>query len=158
LAAQLLGHPAAALADCERALRLETGQPGHAVRALRAWTRARLGDLAPALTEADELAQVKVLSGQACYELACLHALAVTAAGKDARLPPVERRERAERQAARAVALLGRAQGAGYFRQAANRERLQKDGDLEPLRSREEFQNLLRQVEEAANRRTTNSL
>jgi serine/threonine-protein kinase len=145
-----LGRPAEALPDCEQALRLETGQPGHAVRVLRALTRARLGDLAPALTEADELAQVKVLSGQACYGLACLHALAATAAGKDGRLPPAERKERAGRQAARAVALLGRAQGAGFFQQPANRERLKKDGDLEPLRSREEFQKLLRQVEEAA--------
>ena len=53
----------------------------------------------------------------------------------------------AEEYAAEAVTMLRRARSAGAFDEAAMREQVRKDPDLEALRDREDFQSLLRELE-----------
>src|SRR5262249_15328930 len=61
-------------------------------------------------------------------------------------------KEAAQREAyaGRALALLRRAQAAGFFGDRANVERLKRDTDLDPLRQREDFQKLVAELEAAA--------
>ena len=63
-------------------------------------------------------------------------------------LSSAEARGTAERAryAARAVALLRQAGAGGYFKDKARIEELQKEGDFDPLRSREGFQALLAEL------------
>jgi hypothetical protein len=55
----------------------------------------------------------------------------------------------ADQHAARAIALLRRAQGAGHFQEAANGSHLKTDPDLNGLRQRNDFQKFLAEVEAA---------
>jgi hypothetical protein len=79
------------------------------------------------------------------YRLARVYALAAKAVMETAR-PADERRRRAERYAARAVALLAEAWAAGFFQSPAGRGMLLRDVDLDPLRPRDDFQRLFRAV------------
>jgi serine/threonine protein kinase/tetratricopeptide (TPR) repeat protein len=142
-----LNRPEEALKDCDRALQLDTGQRGVALRALHAYTRARLGELAGALVEADELTRTPLTHGGALFELASIHALAAAAVVTDTQLAPAERTVQAERHAARAVELLGKASASGFFKKAARVEFLRKDDDWQALRSRADFQALLSELE-----------
>jgi len=60
----------------------------------------------------------------------------------DAGLAPAERKSLTEKYSARAVALLRHAVKAGY----KDVEHLEKDSDLDPLRARSDFQQLLRET------------
>jgi hypothetical protein len=86
---------------------------------------------ADALSEAGTLAAQDDLSAEGCYTLARVYALAAAAKKGDAK--------GRERDAARAVALLRRAQDAGYFKEAARLDHLRREPDLAPLRDRAEF-------------------
>jgi hypothetical protein len=77
------------------------------------------------------------------YNLACVYSLAAAAAQKDVALPPAGRARLAEQYAARAVSLLTRAHAAGYFRDRDKAKNLATDHDLDALRSREDFRELL---------------
>jgi hypothetical protein len=55
-----------------------------------------------------------------------------------------------EAYAGQAMALLRRAQAAGFFKNRANIEHLKRDTDLEPLRSREDFQKFVAELEAPA--------
>jgi serine/threonine-protein kinase len=93
--------------------------------------------------------QAKVTEGETgglLYVLAQSYAASSATCLEDNRLPEGDRRLFAERYAARAVALLEQAKGAGYFRQHHNRDRLRSDPELKPLRGRADFQSFLAAV------------
>jgi eukaryotic-like serine/threonine-protein kinase len=128
---------------------------GFAPEANRNWFRrqhalalARAGDHTAAMARAEELAKEGTVSGEALYTLACVDALAATAAAADGKLAPEERGRLADAGAARGVALLERARAAGYFRAPALLDKLRSDPDLAALRSRPDFEPLLRPTRE----------
>src|SRR5262249_51369866 len=77
------------------------------------------------------------------YNLACVYSLSSGVALKDTGLAPGQRQHKANQYAARAVELLAQSQATGSFRNPGNRQLLEKDTDLDPLRSRHDFKNLL---------------
>jgi hypothetical protein len=101
-------------------------RPG--VRLLRAGARARAGDTATAIAEADELAAAPGAAADTLYGAAAVHAVAAAVARGDV----------AERYAARAVAMLRQAVAAGY----ADVAHLRTDPDLDALRGRGDFKEL----------------
>jgi hypothetical protein len=96
--------------------------------------------------EVEALVGEKV-EGDPLYNLACCLALSVGPARADAALPMDQRATLAERYAGRAVALLQRLQANGYFKGPQRVEMLKTDTDLEVLRLRADFREVLRQVE-----------
>ena len=52
-----------------------------------------------------------------------------------------------EQYAARSVELLRKAESAGFFKDKKNIEHMKKDTDLEPLRQREDYKKLLKELE-----------
>lgn len=92
----------------------------------RAIARARQGDHAGAVSDAEEWAKQPNLSANDMYDLACVFALAAQAAQPS----PL-----ADRYASRAVELIRKAINAG-FRDA---EHMKRDKDLDSLRSRTDF-------------------
>jgi hypothetical protein len=89
---------------------------------------------------ADEMGRAKERSVQEVYDLAALWAVLAAEIHKDTRLSEAERAHRAEEAATRAVALLGQALLNGYWKLA----HLQRDPDLDALRSRPDFTALLK--------------
>jgi hypothetical protein len=80
------------------------------------------------------------------WHAACALALAVRAAGKDSAKTEEERKQRAEDYSVKAVELLDRLQAAGYFKNKANRDRLDKATDLDPLRGQPRFARFMEKV------------
>jgi tetratricopeptide (TPR) repeat protein len=136
-----------ALADMDRAMRLEKGEAASALPYLRAGILARMGKHAQAIADANKAAGKEPRAGITLYNLACVHALASAAARKDDKLDAAEREKTAERYAAKAVELLEKARTVGHFKTARNVADLKDDADLESLQSREDFKRLRREVE-----------
>jgi serine/threonine-protein kinase len=135
-----LGRHRDAVADWDEALRLNT-IPAHNVFLgfLRVAALARAGDHRRAMDEAEEIARGQPPSGSLLYNLACAAALSAAAVARDAGRPLPERDKQAEAWSLQAVDLLRRAAEAGYFDVPANRARLDKDDDLDFLRSRDDY-------------------
>jgi hypothetical protein len=93
------------------------------------------------------VAESKGLTGATLYALAGAYALSSAAAFKDGKVPAADRDKLAGQYAARAVQLLRQAQAAGHFRTRAHLAGLKKDADLDPLRSRADFKELLARLE-----------
>jgi serine/threonine-protein kinase len=130
-----LGRHAEAVPHWERAVALDGGANRTLLRTFKALSLARAGKPAEAVAEAEALAAAGDVKGETLYDLARACATAGAAARDD---PP-----RAGRYGGRAVELLRKAHRAGFFKPAANRERLNRDADLEPLRGRADFRQLL---------------
>jgi tetratricopeptide (TPR) repeat protein len=131
----LLRHPADALEDYDKAIEFVDGPMRVHLRAERAVTLAANKEHARSREEADILAEGKDLSEEVLYNLACVYAQSVAAAGKDAEL--------AERYAARAVDLLRRAAGAGF----RHVDFIKIYPGFAPVRSYQAFQELLKELE-----------
>jgi hypothetical protein len=95
----------------------------------------RLKEHARVTAEADALARSKDASAALYYDAACVFALSAAAVHDDDK--------QAEPYAVRAVELLRQAVAKG-FKDVAH---LKKDSDLDPLRQREDFKKLLRELE-----------
>jgi thiol-disulfide isomerase/thioredoxin len=80
------------------------------------------------------------------YNAGCLMALAATAVGI-AKEPAAERAKLADGYAERAVKFLAKASQAGYPSNRHEREHMDKDPDLDPLRRRPDYQKLLAQLD-----------
>jgi serine/threonine protein kinase/tetratricopeptide (TPR) repeat protein len=155
-----LGRHLEALSDWERAFALDDGtmriallfRRGGTLNAVRrdSLSLARQGEHARAAAAAEALEKQPFLPADAFYDLASVHSLSSAAVRADARLPLAERDRLAEQHAARAIGLLGKAQTANLFADPARLELLKKDSNLEPLRSRADFQNLLQASEAKA--------
>jgi serine/threonine protein kinase len=139
-----LGRHKQAMDDFDRALEAKRGPPFDLpCRLARAVCLARIGDHGHATAEAETLgADARATPGHLC-EVACAYALSVEAVRRDAMLPSAERTNLAERYGARAVALLARANAAGFFEDPTNLELLKNDPDLDALRPRADFEKLL---------------
>jgi serine/threonine-protein kinase len=141
---------------CERLVREHSLVPAYQdrltrLRVLSAQQLAHLGDHAQTAIEIEAAVGQSGGDGHALYNGACGYAFAAQAARQDKRLSASERDELTERYLGRAVGLLRRANAAGTFRDAAAFEYLKKnDHDLDPLRGREDFQSLVRDVEAKA--------
>jgi tetratricopeptide (TPR) repeat protein len=131
LALDKLGRPADAVADWDRAINLALAQHKPSLRAVRARSLVRAGEVERAVSEADELAKLPAAADQ-LYDLACVYALAAS-------------RDEPKREAytGKALQLLRRAVGKGY----ADAEQLKKDDDFKALRDREDFRQLVSEVE-----------
>jgi tetratricopeptide (TPR) repeat protein len=128
-----------AVAAWDRAIELDDGSMRSRFRLPRAYGLSRSGNHRAASAAVDELAQVPNLQGATLFNLACIEAQCCAASGDDAVL-------RAS-YGARAIALLGQARAAGYFKDAAGIDQLKKDGDLEALRGRDDYRQLLQELE-----------
>jgi hypothetical protein len=115
-------------------------------RCLRAGDLARVGQYQLAIAEVDELAKSPGLSAENLAHLATAAAQGAAAAGKDAKLPAADRARRGQEYGGRAVQLLSRARDAGYFKATVQIELLKTDADLDPLRGRDDFKELLAQL------------
>jgi serine/threonine-protein kinase len=129
-----LGRYTKAIGDWDRALSLDDGSAGDAIRAGRAKALVQAGEVPRASADAEELLKAESLNSDALYDIACVFSLA-SAKSTDS--------VQAERYAGRAVSVLREAVAKGY----ANIEHMKQDTDLNPLRQREDFQKLLRELE-----------
>jgi eukaryotic-like serine/threonine-protein kinase len=141
-----LGRHADAITDWDRALALNTGAADaprirflHVQFLARAsrhtLSLVRAGQHVKAVALANALAEAKDVPADTLYILAAVSALATDSAKDDTTLR--------EQYAARAVALLRQAVAKGYKDIA----HLKKDEDLKALRSREDYQKLLQELE-----------
>jgi serine/threonine protein kinase len=139
-----------AFSDWQRALDLDDGKRHIHIRAGRAATIAQSGDHARAIAEVEELAGGKDVKPGLLSRLgfACAHAS--VAVQKDDKLPAGERADLAERYAARAVAFLNQAHAGGHLKNVMFLREFQTDTDLDPLRKRADFLELLAEVEREA--------
>jgi hypothetical protein len=103
------------------------------------------GEAVQAAAEAEAVAGADAKPGE-LYDAACVFSQASEATARAKGMPEGERSRLAEQYAGRAVALLRQARQAGFFKDAAAVDLLEKDSDLEPLRSREEYRKLLAEL------------
>jgi tetratricopeptide (TPR) repeat protein len=131
--------------DWGRALELAAGPARPFLRLQKALALAHAGDHAQADAEADAeadaLAEAKDVNAGTLYDLACVYSLSSAAVKSDAKL--------ADRYAARAVELLRQAVAKGW----KDIDHLKEDTDLDPLRSRDDYRKLLKELEEKAKAR-----
>ena len=84
--------------------------------------------------------------GDTLPALACLYAVASSAAGKDEKLTPEERGKRAEEYAVKAINLLRDGQKAGYFKDPFRVTAVDRDRDFDGLREREDYKKLIEAI------------
>jgi serine/threonine-protein kinase len=104
----------------------------------------RQGDHASAVALAGQVLQDVGGTATDAYDAACWLARCVPLGQKDVRLPEADRQEVAKEYADRAMAALRQAVSRGYKDVA----HMKKDGDLDPLRPREDFRELLAELEQ----------
>lgn len=112
-----------------------------------AHTHALAGDYAEATREAEALLVEDSTGDARHFSAARVYALAAAAAANDEAQTADDRQELASRYAARAVALLRSARQLGLLDDATRRQLLMEDSDFESIRSREEFQTLIQELE-----------
>jgi serine/threonine-protein kinase len=140
-----------ALPEWDQALEFAEGGTRDVWRMQRAITLNRAGDHARATAEAEALAEKSSLPTLNLYTLACIEARAVGVVLKDEQLATEERQKLAEQYAVQAVKLLRRLQAAGHLEDPSRLAQLQKDAALAPLRSRDDFKSLMKELEEKEN-------
>ena len=126
----------AALADWGRAIGLDSGRMTATLRLNRAGTLARQGEHARATAEADAVANGAQLSPPNLYNVAVVYSLSAAAVPDDSALK--------ERYAACAVRFLRQA----FTKGVVNVDLVKTQPFLEAVRRRDDFQQLLRELEE----------
>jgi hypothetical protein len=101
------------------------------------------GDHARATAEADVVARLQGLGDTNLYNIACVFSGSSAAAAKDSKLTPADRTRLKAQYADRAMESLHQAVAKGFQKTAV----LKSDPDLAPLRSREDFQKLVQELE-----------
>lgn len=130
-----LNRHADTLPHLDRTIELDDGEFRDLCRLQRARTLVRLKDHARATAEASALAGAKDVTADTLFAAACIFASSA------ATVPRGE--PQSEQYAARAVALLRQALAAGY----KDVQELKTDSDLDPLRARPDFKNLLADIQ-----------
>src|SRR5262249_52107250 len=115
-------------------------------RSALASTLVRLGEHAAAAAAVEELARCGDKPADDSYKASCFLSLCVALAEKDANLPPPQLKALADTYAARAVQLWREAVAHGNKDVA----QMKKDTNLDPLRARPDFQQLLAELEQKA--------
>jgi tetratricopeptide (TPR) repeat protein len=133
--------------DLRRARELDDKSQGEIVALVSALVLACGGGHAKATDEAEKLVSRDAVTGSTFYDAACVYASAATAARRDDKLTPSRREDQAAHYAHRAVELLQKARGAGFFTDPFSVALLKTDTDLNPLRARDDFQKLLAELE-----------
>jgi tetratricopeptide (TPR) repeat protein len=123
---------AEALKDWGRAVELSPPQEQPGIRASRATTRVNAGQVAEAVAEVAALTKMGTWSAGKWYDFACVCA---RASGQNA--------AKKQAYAERAIELLHQAVQAGWTDAA----HMKRDTDLDPLRGRDDFKKLIRQLE-----------
>jgi serine/threonine-protein kinase len=142
-----LGRHAEAAADWEQAIARNDERPSEGWLGLRrALSLARAGQHREATAAVEALLQPGNVASGALYDAACVYALAAAQAARAA--PPQTSSLRAEQWASRAVALLRQTVQKGY----SNVAHMKKDADLDALRPRPDFRQLLADLEAKAPR------
>jgi tetratricopeptide (TPR) repeat protein len=125
-------------------------QPGRSgggllrARLLRAGTLAGRGDHAQATAEAEAVVRLGDLKSNNVYLVTCVFSRASAAADHDSKLSTADRARLKARYADRAMEYLRQAVADGWW----NMNLMKKDTDLDPLRTREDFQKLLAELDE----------
>ena len=155
-AAQRLGFCRAA----DRALRdlafVLAQPPAQATQLLLVRGQAQLdqNDHAGAAESGEQLAELEIPDEQAAaragnfYNAACLLSLASAAVAKDEELDETERQPLVDKYVLRAMALLKEARSLEFFQDPTMVPHIQKDTDLDALRERDDFQQLLKELTE----------
>ena len=132
-----------ALRDFEEATRL--GPPDSDAFNGKAYARIKLGQVAEALTDADEALRLGPDAPEMIYNLACIFALAVHRADSPAATKEAERP--AERNLLRAIELVRKALKAfpADRRESYWRENIVPDSDMDPIRHSPEFLQLTKE-------------
>jgi tetratricopeptide (TPR) repeat protein/tRNA A-37 threonylcarbamoyl transferase component Bud32 len=162
------GYFANATASCFAALRADPKQPNAAgnLATIEMEVRRRMAiysvlleklRLRPALilahqgrhAEAVKAVAAEKAEGDTAAALACLYAVASSAAAADSTLSPEERGKRAEEYAVKAIDLLRRGQAAGYFKGPPRANYLLKvEHDFDVLRQREDFKKVIAAIKQ----------
>jgi tetratricopeptide (TPR) repeat protein/predicted Ser/Thr protein kinase len=111
-------------------------------RQVLAATLLELGDHAGAALAAADLARIAFNPSGDAYKAACFFSRCIPLAQKDAKLYEAQRQELAKSYGGKALAALQQALAKGY----KDSDQLQKDKDLDPLRPRDDFQRLLKEL------------
>ncbi len=135
-----------AVHEYEKALALAEGTGGAPFRKFYASTLARAGDHAEAVAEAQAL-ETKA-NAEDRFFLSCVYATAADVVRTDTRQRPGERTSLYERYAQLAIATLKQLNRSGYFHDNADAvEFLRKAPEFDPIRQRQDFQQLVHDVE-----------
>jgi tetratricopeptide (TPR) repeat protein len=140
-----------ALPDWEQARAYDKGPNWDQLWVHQAITLARLGEHPRATAEMEALlnkaaGEPKAVKENTYYVMAQVYALSANAAVGDAHLSAADRAQLGPRYAARAVELLRRLHAQGYFKDGKEVEHLNTTPELEVLRPRKDFQELLQEV------------
>jgi len=147
-----LGRREDAARDWRQMLELSEGQPDIRMRLYRPLALAFLGEHARATAEIETLVTEGHTQGRNPLLFAKVHSLS-SAAAADARLPPAEQEQLADRYGGRAVELLRKAQAAGFFQDPGQLPQLKESKDFNAIRSRPDFQRLLAELEKASEKK-----
>jgi tetratricopeptide (TPR) repeat protein len=131
-----LQRHAEALKDYDKMVELAPEPDRPFARSIRAVGRVRAGQVAAAIEEAEELA--KNADSLLLYNVACVYAVASV----PSKANPISPEQQAK-YAQRAIGLLRQAVAKGY----SNVNEMKNDDDLKPLRQRDDFQKLLRDMQ-----------
>jgi eukaryotic-like serine/threonine-protein kinase len=100
------------------------------------------GEVELAVAEAQKVKERRDVSAGKCYNLACIFARAAAARG-NTQIPQDDRMRSSRSYSSNALGWLKAAAERGFFRDPANREHAKKDSDLEILRDRPEFREII---------------
>jgi hypothetical protein len=142
-----LGREPEARKDWERMAALGADQTHAELRSLRTLGLAHLGDHAGATAEVEAMTTVGKEPVYSEYNNACVYSLSMRAVRDDTALPVEERKRLAEQYGERAVALLTKMRVNKFFQSSGAVEYLKTDTDMNPLKEREDFQHLLKELE-----------
>jgi serine/threonine-protein kinase len=139
-----------ALTHGERLARDYPGRPDYQdllarLRALQACSLSRQGEHGRATVAAEAAAAGTLPGASVLYDAACAYALGSAVVRRDGKVGEGDRRRLEQQYASRAVELLRQAIAQGY----KNVAHLKKDTDLDTLRGRDDFKELLAQLEKA---------
>jgi tetratricopeptide (TPR) repeat protein len=98
--------------------------------------------------EAVKAVAAEKAEGDTAAALACLYAVASSAAAADSTLSPEERGKRAEEYAVKAIDLLRRGQEAGYFKGLPRANYLDREHDFDVLRKRDDFKQVIAAIKQ----------
>jgi serine/threonine protein kinase len=147
IALRKLGRDEEAAEDWKRVLELSAGQADITMRLYRPSPLAHVGEHVQAAAEMETLLTEGKVQPVNLYDFGYAYARCAAAAAKDARLPPAEREQLADRYGRRSVELLRQAQARGYFRDPARLARMNENKDFDPVRGREDFKGLVAELE-----------
>jgi tetratricopeptide (TPR) repeat protein len=129
--------------DWARVVELSNGPVPVNYRCLLALELVQAGDLERGVAEAERAGGGVALSAVDLYNLACVFSRAAGAVKSGAHAGREAEARRGEAYASKAIAALRKAAGAGLFQDPAMRDDAQKDSDLESVRDRPEFREII---------------